>query len=150
GRDDIGVEREAGAGAAGIGLLFHQDRRIAAVNARAAVFLRHGGAEEARFARLAPDLARHDAFLFPFLVIGDDLALEELARRLAEHLVVIVIDAARDAVFGHSLVSSTRLKGSRALRGVTVRNWRPSASSCFRRRPESWPVAPPCRAACAP
>ena len=63
----------ARAGAAGIGLLLHQDGRIAAVDAGTAVFFRHGGAEETVLAGLAPDLARDDPVLLPLVVMGRHL-----------------------------------------------------------------------------
>jgi hypothetical protein len=44
-------------------------------------------AKEAVLAGLAPEFAADDALFFPLFVVGRDLALDELAERVAEHLV---------------------------------------------------------------
>ena len=85
--DDVGVEGDPG-GRAGIGELLVDDGVEAEVEARAAIFLRHGRAEQAGLARLGPEGAVDDPFLFPAGEVGDQLAVEEAADAVAELLVL--------------------------------------------------------------
>src|SRR6201995_5977012 len=72
----------------GAGLL-GDDRVVPEVGvAPAAVLLRHRHAEKALLARLEPHAAVDDLGLFPFVVIGRDVAIQEGTVRLAEQFML--------------------------------------------------------------
>ena len=87
--------------------LLDDDDRVEEVAARPAVALLQPRAQEAARARLAPRLAIDHACLAPARLVGDHLALDELAEGLAEELVVVVEQRAVHAV--------------RSIRGPTAR-----------------------------
>ena len=86
--DDVGVQRHREAALVGARELLHDDHRAQEVAARAAVLLVEPRAQEALRARLAPDLAIDLTLLAPALLVRSDLAVDELAKRLAERVVV--------------------------------------------------------------
>ena len=87
GNDDVVVQREGRARGERAALLLDQDGAVEEVDAGAAVLLGHGHAQKPLRARLAPQLARHDAVLLPLHVKGRDFLLEEPPAGVAEHLV---------------------------------------------------------------
>ena len=90
GGDDFRMQAETGAGGAGAGQLFHQNYAVDAVHAAAAVFLGHGGAQQAQFAGLQPGLPADLALFFPFRVIGGDFFIDETAHRVAKDFVIAI------------------------------------------------------------
>src|SRR5690606_19856902 len=88
--DDFRVQREAGPGRPRAGELLDQDRAVATIDPGATELLGHGHAEQPRRARRQPGGAVDVALLLPAVVVGQDLALEELAHRVAELFVVAV------------------------------------------------------------
>jgi hypothetical protein len=88
GGDKIGVDQEArAAGTHAPHFLEHHDVEQV-VEAKSAVFLGHGAAQQARLAGLEPQLARNDPVLFPLVVEGDDFFFHEAAHGVAPHLVL--------------------------------------------------------------
>src|SRR5215813_2795613 len=87
GHDNVVVQRKGRPGSERTSLLLDQDGAVKEVGAGAAVFLGHGHAQKPLLARLAPQLAGHHAFLFPFHMERRDLFLEEPPAAIAEHLV---------------------------------------------------------------
>ena len=81
GRDEIGMDEEARPARADPPKLLEHDDIEQIVEAEAAIFFRHGAAEQALLAGLQPELARNDALLLPLRVVGDDLLLDEAADR---------------------------------------------------------------------
>ncbi|MNU04136.1 hypothetical protein D3C72_2484250 [compost metagenome] len=69
---------------------------MAEIAAAAAIFLRHGDAQQAFAAGLEPGLAVDAAGLVPGGLARQAFALEEAARGFPEHLVVFAIDVADD------------------------------------------------------
>ena len=95
GRDDVGVQAEAGGREHALGHLLDHHGAVEEVGAGPAVLFRHVGEEEARLAGLLPHLAAHLAVLLPALVVGGDLAIDEGADASAEKLVLLLVDGAR-------------------------------------------------------
>ena len=87
--------------------LLDDDRVEIEIAAGAAIFLRDGGAEDARGAGLEPDLARRHAGLLPRRVMGQHLGRDELAHRVAELLVLGREDGAGEPAA--SVVAHARL-----------------------------------------
>ncbi|MNT28578.1 hypothetical protein D3C72_1642740 [compost metagenome] len=90
GRDDLRVQAEAKAGAAGARLLLHQHHAVQLVAAGAAILLGHAGAQETGRASLQPDITVDIPLLFPAFVVREHLGFHEAARGFAQHLVVFV------------------------------------------------------------
>src|SRR5450759_5402855 len=95
GRDDVRMQREAGAADVGRGQFLDQHRAVAEVAAAAAVFLRQRGAQQALAPGLEPGFAVDAPDLVPFGLARQALALDEAAHRGAEHFVVFAIHRAR-------------------------------------------------------
>ena len=62
----------------------------------AAIFRWNGAAEQAGRAGFEPELSWNDAVLFPFGVIGHDLALDEAPDRFPENFMFFAKDRALD------------------------------------------------------
>ncbi len=69
---DVGLERETRCNIAIIGRFFVDDRIVAEIKPEPTIFLRHGRAKHAEFARLGPDILRDDAVPRPFVGVGRD------------------------------------------------------------------------------
>ncbi len=80
------MEGDAGGGA-GIAQFLPDHRVEAEIEARPAIALRHGRAEEACLARLRPERAIDDPVFFPAGKMGDECPVEEAAYLVAELLV---------------------------------------------------------------
>ncbi len=89
GRDDVGMEADAG-GRAEIGELLVDHRVVAIIEAEAAIFLRYGRAEQPRLAGLAPEGLVDLALLLPAIEMRRQLAIEELADGIAKLVVILV------------------------------------------------------------
>jgi hypothetical protein len=87
GHDDVVVQREGRTGSERAALLLDQDGAVEKVGSGTAVLFRHGHAQEALRAGLAPQLARDDALFLPFHMEGRDFFLEKASAGVAEHLV---------------------------------------------------------------
>jgi hypothetical protein len=74
--------------------LFADDARVKKIAARAAVGFGHPRAEKSVLSGLAPRLAIDGARFTPALLMRDDLALGELPKRSAKHLVLFAIQRA--------------------------------------------------------
>ncbi|KAG1434108.1 hypothetical protein G6F57_021742 [Rhizopus arrhizus] len=70
------------------GDLLHDDDGVQEIPAAAAVFFRRARQQDARRAGLAPQVARHQAFLFPLIVMGRDLVRNEARHSVAEQFMV--------------------------------------------------------------
>ena len=85
GRDDRVVQRDGKAADVLPGHLLHQDDLVAKVSAGAAIGIRNGQAQEARFAGLAPHRALDNSCLAPFLDAGRRrVFVEKLRHRILE------------------------------------------------------------------
>jgi len=73
---------------------FHHDRVVEKAAARAAVFGRDAGAEDADLARAPPDGARRDAGFLPFRVFRRHFVPKKLAHRAAKRLVLGLVERA--------------------------------------------------------
>ena len=82
------MQGEGRTGRADPGHFLVDDRAMQEVTAGTAIFLGYRAAEQALFARLAPEIAVDDAVLLPLRVIGDHLFFNEAAGGLAKHLVL--------------------------------------------------------------
>ena len=90
---DVGLEREAGRGAE-VGELFGDDGVVAVIEAHPAVFFGDGGTEHPGLAGGEPDRAVDDAALFEFVQARGEVAVEDLAHRIPEQPVLLVVNAA--------------------------------------------------------
>ena len=84
----------ADAGQARPGHLLHDDSAVAEVRAYAAVFFRHGRAEETKFAGLLPELPADLAIFLPLFMVGRRFLLQKLADGIPEAVKVGVKDCA--------------------------------------------------------
>src|SRR6185369_6706227 len=102
--------------------LLHHDHRAQEVRARAAVLLVEPRAQEALRPGLAPGLAVDLALLAPALLVRANLAIDELAERLMERVVV-----GREQRAVHSPVISRRRRSAATIppgrRASLARAW---------------------------
>ena len=117
GGDEIGVDQKAGPAGADAPKLLEHDDVEQIVEAEAAVFLRHGAAQQALFARLQPEFARHDAVVPPTARGWGTISSSTKRRTVARQMSCSSLN--RDA-FDH-LKSLVRRSGvRRALRLVAL------------------------------
>ena len=74
-----------------IGQLLVDDRVEAEIEAQAAIFRRHGRAEQPRLARRQPEGAVDDPLLLPAVLMRRDLLADEFADGLPKELVFLLI-----------------------------------------------------------
>jgi hypothetical protein len=89
GQDNRVVERDSKATDAGMVHLLRDDHIMGEIAAGAAIGFRHRGTEEAGGACLAPDFRADRATLFPFMVMGNALTLEEAPGGLGQKLDIL-------------------------------------------------------------
>ncbi|MNN58114.1 hypothetical protein D3C81_1731440 [compost metagenome] len=82
------MQRKARAGGQHAHQLLDDDNGMPEIAATTAVLFGDGAQQQAFAASLEPGLARHAAGLFPFVVVGRDLALDEFANLVAELFVI--------------------------------------------------------------
>ena len=145
GRDDIGVQAEAGRGVDALGHLLDHDGAVEEVGAAAAVLLGHVGEQQPRLAGLAPHLAADLALLLPALVVGRDLAIDEGVDGLAEELVLVLVDAAGQA---RAPWLALRCAGAKVANAAPQRHMQPTSSRDGARYAEAPAAAGPDRAGC--
>ena len=87
--DNVGLQRNAG-GRAGIGEFLGNHGVIGKIEAWSAVFLAHGGAEQAGLATGPPERPVNGAFGLEAVEIGQQGLCKDLPHRVAEHLMVLV------------------------------------------------------------
>ena len=80
--------RKPGSARADAPEFFEDDDVEQIVEPETAVFLGYGAAQQAHFAGLQPEFARHDAVMFPLRVEWDDLFLDEAPDRRAPDVMI--------------------------------------------------------------
>ena len=85
--------------------LFEQDRLEPVVQPLSPVFRIVADAQESQVAHLLEKLVKGGRRLFPLIHVGVDLIPDNIAHRLAEHLVVLVEVHLRTRVTSHIVLS---------------------------------------------
>ena len=90
---DVGMQAETQAAHARTGQLFNQHGAMAKVAATAAVFFRHGRAQQAFAPGFEPGFTVYPASFVPFGLAGQAFFFNKTPRRLAKSFVVFAVNA---------------------------------------------------------
>ena len=108
GRNQIGMDEKARAAGAGAPQFLEHDDVEQIVEPEAAIRFRHGAAQQPRRTGLEPEFARNNTVFFPFGMERDNLALDELADRFPENVVLFSekgsLDHGRNGIHASFLV----------------------------------------------
>src|ERR1700743_1162158 len=87
--DDLRMMGKSHRGAIRTGEFLDQNRGVAVVASRAAVFLRHSDAQQTLGACSAPQSRGNDAVVLPLLQMRHDLAIDEAPYLVAKEIVIV-------------------------------------------------------------